>query len=106
MSQDLQAFQDLIRDSKLPIFVYFGAKWCVPCRSFSPIFEDLGKKYQSQAMFIRVDADSGHDIMIEYNVSKIPTLKTFLNGILVDELSGMNEASFKKLLAKYQIKLQ
>lgn len=104
MSQDLQAFQNLLRDSKLPIFVYFGAKWCVPCRSFSPVFEDLGKKCQSQAMFIKVDADSGHDIMIAHNVNKIPTLKAFLNGTLVDELSGMNEASFKKLLTKYQVK--
>jgi thioredoxin len=101
MSDDLKAFQDLISQNKKPIFVYFGAKWCVPCRTFSPIFEELGKKYQSTATFVKVDADSGHDIMIDYNVSKIPSLKVFSNGELVDDLSGVNEASFKRLLSKH-----
>jgi len=103
MSGDLKAFQELIDKSKTPVFVYFGAKWCNPCRAFSPLFEELGKKYQKSATFVKVDADHGHDIMIAYNVSKIPSLKTFLDGRLVDELSGVNEASFKRLLSKYRV---
>lgn len=101
MSGDLKAFQELLDTSKKPIFVYFGAKWCVPCRSFSPVFEELGKKFQSGAVFVKVDADIGHDIMIAYNISKIPSLKVFMSGKLVDELSGVNETSFKRLITKH-----
>lgn len=103
MSSDLKAFQNLIEKSDKPIFVYFGAKWCNPCRSFAPVFEELGKKHQENGTFVKVDADSGHDIMIAYNVSKIPTLKVILDGKVVDELNGVNEANFKRLLAKHRV---
>jgi thioredoxin len=103
MSKDLKDFQDLISAGKKPIFVYFGAKWCNPCRSFTPVFEKLGKENQAKATFIKVDADNGHDIMIAYNVSKIPSLKMFANGEFVEELTGVDETRFKRLLTKHHV---
>jgi thioredoxin 1 len=59
--------------------IYFGAvAWCQPCKFLHPLMEEFSKKYPS-LNFIYVDADKAPDVVREYRVNSVPTVKLFIN---------------------------
>jgi thiol-disulfide isomerase/thioredoxin len=96
----LEDFQKLLKSSDKPVLVMATAKWCGPCKLIKPIFIKESEKTQ-EAVFVIVDADEGQDIMIEYNITKIPVFKAFVKGEVVETLQGTNEAGLKKFITKY-----
>jgi thioredoxin 1 len=59
--------------------IYFGAvAWCQPCKFLHPLMEEFSKKYPS-LNFIYVDADNAPDVVREYRVNSVPTVKLFIN---------------------------
>ena len=51
------------------IIVEFFADWCVPCKSFRPIYEALQQQYYSKGIiFTRVDSDAFPEVMQQFSI--------------------------------------
>lgn len=48
---------------------YFTAPWCVPCRSFGPIMEQV-----TALPVLKVDVDTDPDLAAQYQVFSVPTV--------------------------------
>jgi len=71
------------------------APWCGPCRSVSPIIEELARDYAGKILFGKLNVDENQRIAMEYGIMSIPTLLVFKDGKLVDQFVG---AMPKKML--------
>ena len=79
--------------------VDFWAEWCGPCRQFGPIFEEASKRH-TEITFGKVNTEIERDLSAQANITSIPTLMAFRDGILLYNRPGaMNAAGFEELIA-------
>jgi thioredoxin 1 len=64
------------------VLVDFWAEWCGPCKRFGPIFEEASERYPD-ITFGKVDTEAEQALAAAANITSIPTLMAFRDGILV-----------------------
>jgi len=57
---------------KLPCIVDFYADWCGPCRTASPILEELARKYKGKIVVYKVNTDQERELGTIFHISSIP----------------------------------
>ncbi len=84
-----QSFKDEVLSSNEPVLVDFWAEWCGPCRSLTPIVEELSEEFKGKVKVAKIDIDANQEVSVEYGIRNIPTLLFFKNGQVVDKVVGV-----------------
>lgn len=91
---DKAEFDKLIKGEK--VLVDFFASWCGPCSMLAPLVEKVAKDDPTLTV-IKVDVDSAEEIAAAYDISSIPTLIFFSNGVATKKSVGyIPEASLRR----------
>jgi thioredoxin 2 len=67
-------FDEVARRSPVPVVVDLWAPWCGPCRTISPILEQLAGEFAGQAKLVKVNVDQAPQVQSRFGVQGIPTL--------------------------------
>ena len=81
-------FEAEVLSSKVPVLVDFFADWCGPCRSLSPIVEELAKDFAGRVKVGKVDVDHAVETPSRYGIRLVPTLVLFKDGREVEKITG------------------
>ena len=93
-----QNFEDAVTKDGIT-FVDFWASWCGPCRMFAPIFENAASQHKD-ITFAKVDTEQEQQLAAELNISSIPTLMAFRDGVMVFRQPGALPAHALEQLIK------
>jgi thioredoxin len=91
-------FEASVQDNEI-LFVDFWASWCGPCRAFAPTYE-AASEANPDLTFGSVNTEEQHQLSSAAQVTSIPTLMVFRDGILVFSQPGaLPPAALDQLIA-------
>jgi len=95
-------FERIVIKSDVPVLVDFYADWCGPCKTQSPILEELSGEFDGKVKIVKVDIDVGEnkELATKYGVLSVPTLILFSSGEIKDTTVGVTNK--KKLIQKFE----
>ena len=88
-------FDQSVIKADSPVLVDFYADWCGPCKTQTPILDELAQEFDGKVKFAKVDIDveENKDLAVKYGVMSVPTLIIFSNGEIKETLVGVTSKS-------------
>lgn len=100
---NMETFKDLI-SSRQPVLVDFYADWCGPCKTMSPVIQEVARATEGRARVIKVDIDKSAKAAQAYGIQAVPTFIIFKNGDIVWRHSGIiDKNSLVSLLQQHSL---
>ena len=80
-------FEKEVLKSDKKVLIDFYADWCSPCKTLSPIVEEVAKE-NPNIKVVKIDVDSNESLAYKYQAYSIPTLVVIENGEEVNRSVG------------------
>ncbi|CAM9313478.1 unnamed protein product [Ectocarpus sp. 12 AP-2014] len=92
-SLTLETFDAVAMDPSKHTLVEFFAPWCTPCKKLEPVYEELGRRFETESNVVvaKVDATGEQDLKKRFDITGFPRLKFFPAGGGVEPYSGTRD---------------
>lgn len=93
-------FEEIVKNSKIPVFIDFYADWCGPCKMAAPIVEQMATELGDKAKICKVNVDLDSELAQKFGVVSIPTFVIIKDNKITSQITGLrSKQELNKLIA-------
>ena len=81
-------FQKEVMESEKPVLLDFWASWCGPCKSLSPIIDEIADE-NPNVKICKINIDEERELAEQFNIMSVPTLLVIKDGKVVSQTVGL-----------------
>jgi thioredoxin 1 len=81
-------YEELVKNSAVPVVLDFWAEWCGPCRMVGPVIDEMSTDYEGKALIGKVNVDENPGLSALFMVRNIPTILFLKGGEVADKSVG------------------
>ena len=81
-----ESYDDFISEGIVLVDIW--APWCGPCKTISPIIDEISAEYLGKIKVGKMEADSNRDKIMSLGIRNIPTILIYKDGEIVERSTG------------------
>ena len=89
LAADEQLFDEVVKNSPVPILVDFWASWCRPCLAAAPEVARTAANMAGKAVVLKVNTEKYPQLAGRFNVNSIPNFVVLSGGRMVTQQAGL-----------------
>lgn len=87
------SFQKEVREYKGTVLLDFFSEECNPCKTLSPIIEDVAEESLPETKICKINVDNEKFLTEKFGIMSIPTLIVMKNGEIINRSIGITKKS-------------
>ena len=90
------------RSMEVPVLVDLWAPWCGPCKTLTPILENLAAEYEGGFLLAKVNVDTSPQLAMAFGAQSVPMVVMIKDGRPMDAFQGAQpESTIREFISRF-----